>query len=228
VAKTDPKQATVGLEGIAFAVDRKCSASWFRVFENCKGISQMTTNVSLIKGAAAGLIAGFVASWVMNQFQAKLAALIEGNQKSHGAQSAQSGSPEHGAASYLAERGADSENDNAAERTANVVAVALLNQRLSKDEKKVGGTIFHYAFGASTGAFYGAVSELVPLLRSGLGLPFGLSVWALADEGVVPLLGLSKWPSEYPLSIHGYALASHLVYGLTTEMTHRVTRQVLA
>ena len=130
--------------------------------------------------------------------------------------------------SVLVQSGGDGENDNAAERTANVVAVALLNQQLSKDEKKVGGTIFHYAFGASTGAFYGAVLELVRLLRSGLGLPFGLSVWAVADEGVVPGLGLSKWPSEYPLSVHGYALASHLVYGLTTEMTHRVTRRVLA
>ena len=192
------------------------------------GKHQMTNDASIIRGAAAGLVAGLVASWVMNQFQAKLASLLKGNQNSHGAQSAQTGSPEHGAASYLAERGADNESDNAAERTANVVAVATLDQGLSKDEKKVGGTIFHYAFGASTGAFYGAVSELVPMLRSGLGLPFGLSVWAVGDEGVGPALGLSKWPNEYRLSVHGYALASHLVYGLTTEMTHRITRRVLA
>ena len=43
----------------------------------------------------------------------------------------------------------------------------------------------------------------------------------------VPLLGLSKGPTEYPVSTHAYALASHLVYGVTAEMSRRALRQVL-
>ena len=182
----------------------------------------MKRDRSIIKGAATGLIAGVVASLVMNKFQSALSELVNGQSKSHGAQSQQSGSPGHGAGAFLKKLNAEDANDDAAERTANVVAAAVLNKRLSKQEKDLGGTIFHYAFGASAGAFYGAASEVVPQIRSGVGLPFGFAVWLLADEFVVPALGLSKSAAEYPPSIHGYALASHLVYGLTTEVTHRL------
>jgi hypothetical protein len=187
----------------------------------------MNRNANIIKGAAAGLVGGLVASWVMNQFQACLTKLMEGQEKSHGAQSQQSGSPDHGAGAFLQARGEDEPDDNAAERTANVLAVGLLDQSLTESEKHAGGTIFHYAFGATTGAFYGATSELIPELKIGAGLPFGFAVWAVADEGVVPALGLSRSPAEYPLSIHAYALASHFVYGLTTNLAHNFIRRRL-
>jgi putative membrane protein len=64
-------------------------------------------------------------------------------------------------------------------------------------------------------------------VTSGAGLPFGAAFWLLADEVSVPLLGLSKGPTEYPVSTHVYALASHLVYGVTAEMSRRALRQVL-
>jgi uncharacterized membrane protein YagU involved in acid resistance len=51
--------------------------------------------------------------------------------------------------------------------------------------------------------------------------------WLVADEVTVPLLGLSKGPSQYPLSTHLYAFASHLVYGMTAEYSRRALRQVL-
>ena len=59
------------------------------------------------------------------------------------------------------------------------------------------------------------------------GLPFGAAFWLLADETAVPLLGLSKGPTEYPLSTYAYALASHLVYGLTAEAVRRAVRGAL-
>jgi hypothetical protein len=43
----------------------------------------------------------------------------------------------------------------------------------------------------------------------------------------VPLLGLAKGPTEYPVSTHAYALASHLVYGMTAEMSRRALRRVM-
>lgn len=80
---------------------------------------------------------------------------------------------------------------------------------------------------ALTGAMYGAMSELWPEAAVGAGLPFGAAVWLAADEIAVPALGLSKPATEYPLSKHAYALASHLVYGVTTEVVRRVVRQAL-
>jgi uncharacterized membrane protein YagU involved in acid resistance len=71
---------------------------------------------------------------------------------------------------------------------------------------------------------YGATSELAPEVSAGAGLPFGAVFWLVADETAVALLGLSKAPTEYPLSTHVYALASHFVYGLTTEVVRRAIR----
>jgi hypothetical protein len=47
------------------------------------------------------------------------------------------------------------------------------------------------------------------------------------DEGAVALLGLSKGPTQYPLSTHVYALASHFVYGVTTEVVRRALRRTI-
>jgi putative membrane protein len=176
------------------------------------------------KGLAAGVVGGLVASAVMNQFQALWGRLAHGEERAHGAQSLQQGAPEHGVGRELQARGDDDARDDAAERLANAVAVSVFDQELTRGEKARAGTALHYAFGAATGGLYGAIAELAPVVTAGAGLPYGAVVWLTADEGVVPALGLSKSPAEYPLSIHAYALASHFVYGLTTELVRRALR----
>jgi putative membrane protein len=179
------------------------------------------------KGIVAGVIGGLVASVVMNEFQQLWQKIAEGRERSHGAQSMQRGSPRRGAGEMLRERGVDTEDDDAAERTASAIAVGVFARELSEGEKERAGTAVHYAFGVGTGALYGAAAELAPALTAGAGLPFGAAVWLAADEGIVPLLGLSKTPTEYPLSTHAYSLASHLVYGLTVELVRRAARDRL-
>ena len=176
------------------------------------------------KGIVAGVIGGLVASVAMNQFQKLWQKIAEGRERSHGAQSMQQGAPRHGAGEMLRERGVDSDDDDAAERTASAIAVGVFDHELTEGGKEAAGTAVHYAFGVGTGALYGAAAELAPALTAGAGLPFGAAVWLAADEGLVPLLGLSKTPREYPLSTHAYSLASHFVYGLTTELVRRAVR----
>ncbi len=182
---------------------------------------------NVLKGFAAGLVGGIVASVVMNQFQAAWSRITEGTEKSHGAQSSQDGAPRHGIGRKLEERGAEDEQDNAAERLASAISEGVFDHKLSKSGKDVGGTALHYAYGISMGAVYGAAAELLPASTVGAGLPYGALIWVVADEAVVPALGLSKAPTEYPLSIHAYSLASHLVYGLTTELVRGVVRRAL-
>lgn len=184
-------------------------------------------NGSVLKGIAAGVAGGLVASWTMNEFQALWSKLSEGFEKPHGAQSLQTGLPQNGAAEALQERGQDEEQGNATERAAELVAEKVLHRKLSKTERELGGEIAHYAMGATSGAVYGAMAEVTPLATVGYGLPFGAAVWAAADEGLVPALGLSKPATAYPLSVHTYALASHLVYGLTTELVRRQIRRLI-
>jgi putative membrane protein len=71
---------------------------------------------------------------------------------------------------------------------------------------------------------YGAAAELAPEVARGAGLPFGAAFWLVADETALPLLGLSKGPTAYPVSTHVYALASHFVYGLTAELVRSTVR----
>jgi hypothetical protein len=163
----------------------------------------------------------------MNQFQSAWGARSEGVDRPHGAQSLQQGTPEHGVGRELREEGSEEEQDDATERVASAISTGLFDHELTRDEKRRAGAAVHYAFGLTTGAAYGALAEAAPAVTAGAGLPFGALVWAAADEGLVPALGLSKSPAEYPLSIHAYALSSHLVFGLTAEMVRRGVRGLL-
>lgn len=75
-----------------------------------------------------------------------------------------------------------------------------------------------------SGALYGAAVEVEPRLRAASGVPFGLAVWALADEGVVPALGLKRSLRDASPQLHAYSLLSHIVYGATTELVRRSLR----
>jgi hypothetical protein len=182
---------------------------------------------NILKGLVAGMAGGLVAAFVMNQFQALWSKVMEGEERSHGAQSLQQGLPDHGISLELQKRGSDEPDDNAAVRTANAVAELIFDERLTKTEKEIGGAVAHYAMGLTSGAIYGAAAEVIPATTLGEGLPFGAAVWLLADEAIVPALGLSKPGSEYPLSVHVYAFTSHLVFGLATELVRRKVRDAL-
>lgn len=85
----------------------------------------------------------------------------------------------------------------------------------------------HWTFGMLMGGVYGA-------LRAGkrtgpadlaVGMAFGAGLWAVADEVVVPLLGLQEGPTAASKTQHGNRLAAHLLYGAglalgTAAMTH--------
>lgn len=177
---------------------------------------------SIMKGVLIGIASGLVASWTMNQFQAAWTRIAEGMEKSHGAQSRQ---PSDGSSGEPAKDMA--EQDDATVKTAKVISRNVFGHELEESEKKPAGAVVHYAFGTMTGGLYGALAEVAPQVTTGVGLPFGAAFWLAADEVAVPLLGLSKGPTEYPPSTHAYALASHLVYGVTAEMSRRALRQVL-
>lgn len=181
------------------------------------------------KGLVAGLAAGLVASWTMNQFQAAWTRVAAGFEKPHGAQSMQPSdgpNPNETPEAHMGDEQKE-EQDDATVKAAKAISEGVFGHKLTKDEKKPAGAAVHYAFGTATGGFYGAMAEVAPQVTAGAGIPFGVVFWVVADEAAVPLLGLAKGPTEYPLSTHAYSLASHLVYGLTAELGRRAVRHVL-
>jgi len=174
---------------------------------------------SVWKGLVAGVAGGLVASWVMDEFQAlwsKLEESLEGTDGGGG-----SGGGEEKS------QGGGEEQEPATVKAAEAISENVFEHELTKSEKDVAGPAVHYAMGGGSAAIYGVLAEFVPEVTKGLGVPFGTAVWLLADEAAVPALGLSKGPTEYPLSKHVYALASHFVYGLTTELVRSNVRRML-
>lgn len=162
--------------------------------------------VNLWRGAGAGLLAGIGGAYTMELFQAFLGGISSGG------------------SSKQENSGQQSSSEPATVKAAEAVAESGFNRPLRPSEKKPAGQAMHYGMGAVSGAIYGVITEALPVAGIGAGLPFGAAVWAIADEGAVPALGLSKPPSEYPASSHVPALLSHLVYGLTTDCIRRLAR----
>lgn len=169
-----------------------------------------------LRGLLAGAAAGLIAAWTMNQFQSLWGKVSEklqdrnDEQQNRQKQQAQSSDG----------------NEDATMKAAAKIASLILGRELSHEEKRKAGPVVHYAFGAFSGSVYGLLAEYLPAARLGFGTAFGATLFLIADELSVPALGLSKSPDEYPLSSHLYGLASHFVYGLSTEAVRNGIRRV--
>lgn len=174
---------------------------------------------NLLRGMAAGLLAGCAASYVMNQVASR-------NPNKAGKAQKKGSSRRHRSNQREAREGG-AEEQNATVATAEAISRNVFGHDLSECEKQIAGPAVHYAYGSIVGAIYGGVAEWFPLVGAGFGLPFGFVLWLVGDEIAVPALGLAKGPAEYPASVHADALAAHLLYGFTTDMARRVLRHVL-
>ena len=179
------------------------------------------------KGLAAGLVGGLVASWVMNRFQ-DVWIRLAGPPSPAPASTTQAEGQGSGQGLRQTQKKNAEEQDDATVKTASAISEGVFGHELTKGEKKIAGPVVHYAFGTAVGGLYGAAAELAPEVTGGAGLPFGAAFWLVADETALPLLGLSKGPTAYPVAVHVYALASHLVYGLTAELVRRGVRGALS
>ena len=160
---------------------------------------QTPTAARVLRGALAGAIAGVVASFAMDRFQALAAAMS----------------------------GTDDEGEPATSRAADAVAEVVTGASLPEDEKPLGGQAVHYALGALLGAAYGVAAEFRPQVTTGFGTAFGAGTALLLDESAVPAVGLSEAPWQAPVPTHIYAFASHAVFGVTAEAVRRAVDATL-
>ena len=163
------------------------------------------------KGLVAGIVGGVVASWTMDRFQYWWLSFAEGDERELQQATGEEGNRE----------------EPATVKTASAISEAVFGHDLTAREKEIAGPIVHYAVGTTAGAVYGLAAEYEPDVTALAGIPFGAAFWMVVDEGALSLLGLTKGPTAYPLSTHVYALASHLVFGLTTEVVRSTVRRAL-
>lgn len=149
-----------------------------------------------LRGVAAGIVAGLVASLAMDGFQKLWAKAVP--------------MPAGG-------------DDPATVKVAQKASRAVTGEYFGKDDKAAAGQWVHYLFGAGLGAAYGLLAEYRPGVTRGFGSVLSTGA-LLLDEVAVPAAGLSGPPSETPPVTHAYALASHLVFGSVSEGVRRGLR----
>jgi putative membrane protein len=170
-------------------------------------------NKHLIRGILAGVAGGVAAAWVMNEFSATLGKKLED-------------SVETPAEQRFVEMQSDGED--ATMKAADKIAETVTGgQHLTHAQRETAGPVIHYTFGAVMGGLYGALAEYSSAARSGFGTTFGGILFAGADLVGVPAAKLGPWPTDQPASALANPLATHLVYGLTTELVRRIVRNVL-
>ena len=168
-----------------------------------------------IRGAVAGAIGGAAGAYTMERFQEwwqEMERRAAPTRRAHAIKDAP------------AER---EKSEPATVKAAHRVAKKVLDRPVPPDLRPAAGEAMHYTTGASIGAVYGFVAEIVPPARMFNGLLMGTIVWWTADNVAVPAQGLGPPPEETPPSKHAYALASHLVYGFTTELVRSLVRIVI-
>ena len=153
-----------------------------------------------------GLIGGLVASFAMERFQRALGQVSHDLGGAPGGGGQQYRQPQSEPSTYVA---------------ADAVARATTGNDVPREDKPAAGAAIHYAFGGAVGAIYGAAAARNEEITAWGGVPFGATVWLIADEMGMPAAGLAKPPSEYPLQDHATSLTSHLIYGATTEAVRR-------
>jgi hypothetical protein len=161
-----------------------------------------SVGADLVKGA----IAGAVATWVMDRVTTAMY---------------QRERPDVRRAENEA-RGGRTAYATAAERAAVVVG-----SRLNDKQAEHAGALIHWALGIGAGAAYAVVRRRMGAVGKAAGAAFGTGFWALVDEGVVPLLGLTPGPRAFPWQTHARGLAGHLSFGTVTEGTLRILDAVV-
>lgn len=154
------------------------------------------TTIKVLRGAVAGGIAGAVASFAMDRFQAVV--------------------------SEFRSSGDDNEiSEPATEQAADALAKQVTGHELPPATKPLAGQSIHYALGVGLGIIYGIAAELRPSSTAGYGTGFGVATATLLDEAAVPAVGLGTAPWHTDLSTNLYSYASHLVFGVTSELVRR-------
>jgi hypothetical protein len=166
---------------------------------------------------AAGLAGGIAGSFAMNTF----ARVVTRGGRTKEAAGAAPGRDRIGRGPQPAQALSRSDTD-AATRAGTEVFEQVTGRTPDEPVRRRLGLAAHYGFGAGAGIAYTLLARKLPAITAGRGTFYGAMVWVVADEGVVPAMGLSRRPRELPAGVHVYALISHLAFGATLDAVSRL------
>lgn len=86
----------------------------------------------------------------------------------------------------------------------------------------------HFGFSVATVALYALAAEFLPRTKLWGGAAYGLGVWFVAHELVLPALKLTPKPGEMPAEEHVSEFFGHVAWMLEAELVRRGVRQAIA
>jgi len=107
---------------------------------------------------------------------------------------------------------------------ANDVSRRVFNHALTREQKALAATAVHYAMGMALGAAYGVATEIAPMTKSVNGVAFGVGVWLVAFEYLMPKVGITRKREEYTKAMRADSAGEHIVFGMTTELIRGAVR----
>jgi hypothetical protein len=174
---------------------------------------------NLLAGAIAGAVGGLAGTLAMTAVQL-LSDLLTGAAPSKPVHELSTRGGRHDIARLKARaRRTGMRQKDATIQIADRMMIATSGRRLRSDEQHPAGLAV-----IAAGAAYGATVEQYPRLTALSGTYFGAAVWLFAEELALPAAHLSESPDHYPLRDHFNALATHLLYGYTTELVRAFVR----
>lgn len=168
----------------------------------------------LIQSTLVGLSAGLISTWIMTKSQGQIKKVQKNFSDDQGEEERE-------------DQDQSQDEDPSTVKLANKVSNVVVQHPIPEKNKPVAGQIVHYGFGASMGALYGALNYKNHRETFASGVAYGVLVWLVADNMLVPLMGLSKSPLNTSMKTHLYALGSHLVYGASLGKLSEVTERRL-
>lgn len=106
-----------------------------------------------------------------------------------------------------------------------VLAERVAGHPLTHAQQLLAENVIHFTFGAATGALYGAIAEVAPIVTAGYGSVFGVVLQLCTHETLVPAAGLDKPAPGQPMREHLSELFTHVLYGVATEAMRRKVRK---
>jgi hypothetical protein len=166
---------------------------------------------------ATGLAAGVLAGMAMDTFSRLVSAFGNGRE----AKGAAPGADRTGRGVQPAQAEGHAEDD-ATVRAGTIVYETITGDRPDHDTRLWLGRAAHYGLSISAAMVYVLLAERFAPVRAGYGTLYGTAVWVVADEGVVPALGLSRGPRQLPANVLAFGLLGHFVYGAALEAVRRL------
>ncbi len=168
---------------------------------------------NILGGLAAGVLAGVVATWVLDKYQQ---GAIDATRRVEDAANAER---------TLSRQQEDQlrEQQRAHAQAAQRIAKSAVGRKLSSAQQRNAAAIMHYTAGALAGGAYGVAAEILPAVRRGYGTGYANMIFLGGSHALLPWLGLS--PRQNQVTPAG--LPAPLVFGAALETTRRFLRWLL-